>query len=178
MGPTPLATVLSDLYQRSACADFQLALNTYSFDLSTFWSASTLPNRTYNKPKSRNWDKWVLPQVRLSWATYSTYRRVLSSSWLDTYSFDLSTFPSTSTQPNRTYNRTKSRNWDKWVLPHERLSWATYSTYRHVLTSSWILILTALTWVPSYTEKNGWSKLEVQNFESQTDPLDYQIVLP
>ena len=30
----------------------------------------------------------------------------------------------------------------------------------------------------SCTEKNGGSKLEVQNFESQSDPLDYQIVLP
>ena len=28
------------------------------------------------------------------------------------------------------------------------------------------------------TEKNGGSKLEVQNFGIQTDPLDYQIVLP
>ena len=32
--------------------------------------------------------------------------------------------------------------------------------------------------VDDYTEINGGSKLEVQNFESQTDPLDYQIVLP
>ena len=28
------------------------------------------------------------------------------------------------------------------------------------------------------TEKNGISKLEVQNLKSQTDPLDYQIVFP
>ena len=29
-----------------------------------------------------------------------------------------------------------------------------------------------------FTKKNGGSKLEVQNLENQTDPLDYQIVLP
>ena len=29
-----------------------------------------------------------------------------------------------------------------------------------------------------FTEKNGGSKLEVQNLQSRADPLDYHIVLP
>ena len=72
------------------------------------------------------------------------------STWPSRYSGWPSIFirVSTSTRPDRTYNRPKTRNWDKWVLPQERISWATYSTYRHALSSSWLSILTASTWVP------------------------------
>ena len=60
VGPIPLATILTNLFQISTCTEFQLILETSSFDLSTFPSTSTQPNRTYNMPKSRKWDTWVL----------------------------------------------------------------------------------------------------------------------
>ena len=53
VGPIPLATILSDQYHKSNSTEFQLTLETFSFDLSTFRSTSTLPNRTYNMRKSR-----------------------------------------------------------------------------------------------------------------------------
>ena len=60
VGPIPLATILSDRYHISTSTEFQLTLETFSFDLSTFPSTSTQPNITYNMPKSRKWDTWVL----------------------------------------------------------------------------------------------------------------------
>ena len=60
VGPIPLATILSNLFQISTCTEFQLILETFSFDLSTFRSTSAQQNRSYNMPKLRKWDTWVL----------------------------------------------------------------------------------------------------------------------
>ena len=59
--PTPLSTILGNLFQISTCTQFQLTLETYSFDLSTLPSTLTQLINTYNKSMLRNWDKWVLP---------------------------------------------------------------------------------------------------------------------
>ena len=65
------------------------------------------------------------------------------------YSFDISTFPITLTQPNSTYNRPNPQNWDKSVGTFLRLPWATYALYLPLLHSSWLERLRALAWIPS-----------------------------
>ena len=67
--------------------EIQLTLETFSFALNTTPSTSVQPNSTYNRKKSRNWDKWVPRLQRLSWANYTRYLPLLNSSWLETYSF-------------------------------------------------------------------------------------------
>ena len=81
-----LVTILSSLFQTSTCTEFQLTLKTFTFDLRTFRYSSTQPNSTYNRSKSRKWDKWVLPLMRVTWAIYPRYRYVLSSRWLSRFS--------------------------------------------------------------------------------------------
>ena len=58
-------------------------------------------------------------------------------------------------------NRSKSRNWDEWVLPLLRLSWGIYSRYRHVLSCSWLSRLSALTWIPSKAPRPNQTLLTI-----------------
>ena len=82
MGTTASASILSYLYHISNSTEFQLTLETWSIDQSTLPNSSTQPNSTHDRSKSQNWDKWVLPLQRLSWAIYSTYPSLLCSSLL------------------------------------------------------------------------------------------------
>ena len=87
---------------------------------------------------------------------------------LKTYSFDLSTLPSTLTQPIRTYNRPKSRNRDTWELRLQRLCWSIYTRHLPLLSSSWLSRLTALTWVPCQAPRPNQSELTIgQSRESR-----------
>ena len=120
--PTPLATILSNLSQISTYTEFKLTLETFSYDLSTFPSTSTQPNSTYNNSKSRNWDKSVLPPLEtilsdLFQISTCTVYMCMFQLTDKTSSFELSTFPRTSTESDSNYNRSNSRNWDEKVVP-------------------------------------------------------------
>ena len=66
-----------------------------------FLNSNNIISSTHNKPKSRNWDKWVLPLKRLSWTIYSRYLPLLSSGWLSRLTA-LTWVPSQAPQPNQT----------------------------------------------------------------------------
>ena len=83
------------------------------------------------------------------------------------YPSKLSTFWKTSTQPNGTYNKPKSRNWDKWIILPQRLSWAIYTRYLPLPSSSSLWRLTVLTWVPSLAPRYNQMVLTIgQNRET------------
>ena len=63
VGTTASSIILINPYQISTSTEVRLTLKAYSFDLNTFLSTSTQPICTYNRPKSRNWEKWVLPST-------------------------------------------------------------------------------------------------------------------
>ena len=93
--------MLTHLYQIPTSTEFQLTLETQSFDLSTFTSISIKPNSTYQASKTRKWVKWVLQLQWLSWFMYTRYLHLLSSIWLWRLTA-LTWIPSQAPQRNRT----------------------------------------------------------------------------
>ena len=84
VGTTASATMLTHLYQIPTSTEFQLTLETQSFDLSTFTGISIKPNSTYQASKTRKWVKWVLQLQWLSWFMYTRYLHLLTSIYLPT----------------------------------------------------------------------------------------------
>ena len=80
---------------------------------------------------------------------------------LETCSLDMSTFSSTSTQPDTTYNRPKSWKWDKWDQRLQRLSSPIYTRYLPLLSSRLLSRLAAWTWVPSQAPRPHQTELTI-----------------
>ena len=100
----------------------------------------------------------MLRLQRLFWAIYTSTEFQLT---FETYSFDLSTFLSTSVKPNSTYNLPKSRNWDKWVLWLQQLFWAIYTRCLSLVTSNCLSRLAASTWVPCEAPRSSQTVLTI-----------------
>ena len=149
MGTTASATILSNLNQVSSSTETQLTLETSNFDLSTFPTTWTQPNSTYNRPVAKLGKVGTTVSATILSNLYQISSPTEFQLSLVTSNFDLSTFPTTWTQPNSTYIRPKMQNWDKWVLQLQRLSWAIYTRYQALVSSSWLSRLPTLTWVPS-----------------------------
>ena len=116
VGTTALATMLIHLCQISTSSEFQLTLETYSFDLSTFPITLTKPDRTYISPKLGKWDKWALRLQRLSWPIYTKYLSLLSFSWLSRHTA-LTWVPSQAPRPNQT-ELTLVQSWENGTSGH------------------------------------------------------------
>ena len=151
MGTTASATVLSNLYQISTFTELQITLETYSFDPSIFrthrFNHTIL---TIGQSRETRTNKWVMRLQWLSWAFYTIYLPPLSSRWLSRLTV-FTWIPSYEARSNQTVLTAGQirKNFVKWVLRPQRLSWAVCTRYLLLLSFRLLSRLTALNWIPS-----------------------------